>query len=86
MLLLLLVCTVWSSVLPKAVPTHTRQLWVQRGYELFALKVVLWGLEVCVCMCVYVFVIFVGFVIFFPSRRREEPCVKCLGIFNTLTT
>lgn len=56
MLFPLLVCTVWSSGFPKAAPTQTRQLWVQRGHEPFVLRVVFVGLEVGVYKCVYIFV------------------------------
>lgn len=55
MLLLLLVCTTWSAGFPKAVPTQTRQLWMQRSYELFAFTVVFVGFgSVCVCVCIFV--------------------------------
>lgn len=62
MLLLLLVCTTWSAGFPKAVPTQTRQLWVQRSYELFAFTVVFVGFGSVVCGCVGV-CIFVGFLL-----------------------
>lgn len=82
MLLLPLVCTVQDSGFPKAVPTQTRQLWVQRGYVPFAFRVVFVGFG---CMCVYIFIGLSLDLYFFPSRRREQPCVKYLGICNTLT-
>lgn len=83
-LLLLLVRIVRSSGLPKAVPTQTRQPWVQRGYELFVFRVVFVSLEVGVYMCVYIFVGCLLDLYFFPSCRREQPCVKYLGILQYL--